>query len=147
MLGIDATFGDVSFDDGRNPRRVLHPIVPGAVALALAGCVGVWVLHMRPAADPDSVLARSAAEVAPNPYGVIIIDPSFLSEMKPATATENLSRLASLKAAPPAPSAPIPLPSLEAIPPAPTTAIPLPENLPLPPNLDVPPSADSSLQR
>jgi hypothetical protein len=148
MLGIDATFGDVSFDHGRNPGRVLHKIVPGAVALALIGPLGAWVLHMRPAAAPESVHARSAAaptaapagEVASKPFGDLIIDPSFLTELKSASPKGNLSPLASLEAVPPAPSSAMPLPSLEAVPPASSAAIP--ENVPLPPKRDVPQIAD-----
>jgi hypothetical protein len=157
MLGIDATYGDVSFDRGRNPRRVLLKIVPGAAALALAGsagyvagCVGAWILHSRPAAAPDIVNARPAAAptaapaaVASNPFGEIIVDPSFLSEIKPASRDGDLSPLASLEAAPPAP---FPIPRLEKVPPPPSAAIPLPslEAVPLPPKRDVPEIADTA---
>src|SRR5438552_2630934 len=140
MLGIDATFGDVSFDRDLNPPRVLLKIIPGAAAVALAvsagllvGCVGAWVLHMRPAAAPAVVNARPApapaapaGEVAANPFGDIIIDPSFLAELRPASLAPDLSPLASLEAAPPAPSA----------------TIPPPENAPLPPKRAVPQIVD-----
>ena len=111
MRGIDATFDGVSFEGDRNPRRGLQEIIPAAAALAVAGAIGVWVLHMRPAAAPDIAnppLARSAtasiaapaAGVAAKPYGEIVIDPSFLAEMKPAAPARSLSPLASLDAVP-----------------------------------------------
>src|SRR5271165_737740 len=143
MQGIDATLGDFSFDRGRGPDRVLHKIVPGAAALAVAGSIGVLVLHMRPAAAPDIAnppLARSAtasitapaAGAAVKPYGEIVIDPSFLAEMKTAPPAENLSPLASLDAAPPHSPAPFPLPSLDAFPPQPSAGVPQAETV-LPP--------------
>lgn len=53
MLGTDATFDDVSPDGGRDLRLAIVQIVPAAIALALAGCVGVWVLQLRQAAAPE----------------------------------------------------------------------------------------------
>jgi hypothetical protein len=148
MQGIDATFGDVWFERGRNPDRVFNKIIPAAAALALAGSVGVAVLHTRTSVAPGVVnppLARlapaptgSAAEAAAKPYGEIVIDPSFLAEMKQGSPAANLSPLASLDAVPPA----FPLPSLDAFPPdpssgAPAETVPLPraigESAPLPP--------------
>jgi Protein of unknown function (DUF2778) len=138
MLGIDATFDDVSLDGGGDPRRVPLPIVPGAVALALFGCVSAWILHLhvRPAAAPAIVnirpatapTAAPAAEVASNPYGEIIIDPSFLAELNPTSPAENLS----------------PPPTVEAVPPAPSLGVPQSETVPLPPKREVPQIVDSA---
>lgn len=133
MQGIDATFGDVWFERGHNPDRVLHKIIPAAAALALAGSVGVAVLHTRTSVAPDVVnppLARlasgPAAETAAKPYGEIIIDPSFLAEMKQGSPAASLSPLASLDAVPPA----FPLPSLDAFPPEPSAGAPQGETVP-----------------
>ncbi len=157
MQGIDATFGDISFGRDHNFGPVLPPIIPAAVALALAGsvAVSVWVLHTRNAAAPDfgnAPLARSAAAsiaapaagAAAKPYGEIVIDPSFLAEMKTAPPAENLSPLASLDAAPPASPAAIPLPSLDVFPPEPSAGAPQAETVPLPPMRDVPEIGESA---
>ena len=138
MQGIDATFGDVWFERGHNPDRVLNKIIPAAAALALAGSVGVAVLYMRTSVAPDvvnpplarlaSAPTRAAAEAAAKPYGEIVIDPSFLAEMKQGSPPANLSPLASLDAVPP----PFPLPSLDAFPPEPSASAPA-ETVPLPP--------------
>ena len=45
MQGIEATFDDLSFEDGDSPQRVLPRIVPFGAALAFAGAVSVWALH------------------------------------------------------------------------------------------------------
>jgi hypothetical protein len=137
MQGIDATFGDVWFERGRNPDRVLNKIIPAAAALALAGSVGVAVLHMRTSVAPDvgnppltrlAPTAGPAAEAAAKPYGEIVIDPSFLAEMKQGSPPGSASQLASLDAVP----APFPLPSLDAFPPEPSAGAPA-ETVPLPP--------------
>jgi hypothetical protein len=158
MLGTDATFGDVALDCGQEPRQALIPIVPAAVALAVAGCVGVWVMHLRPAASPEIVGAppAPAAEAAANPYGAIIVDPSFLAELKTPGPAPDVIALPRLEAFIPAPSAAIPLPRLDAFPPAaavasaepgtvpPSSAVASlpPDNPPLPPKRDVPEIAD-----
>src|SRR5580658_9736112 len=122
MQGIEATFGDVWFERGRSPDRVLNKIIPAAAALALAGSVGVALLHTRTPVAPDVVnppsarlapTAGPAAEAAAKPYGEIVIDPSFLAEMKQGSPAGSASQLASLEAVP----APFPLPSLDAFPP------------------------------
>ncbi len=162
MLGTDATFGDVALDCGREPRQALHPIVPAAVALAVAGCVGVWVMHLRPTAPPEILAARPApapgpaAEAAANPYGAIIVDPSFLVELRTAAPAPDVFPIPRLEAFIPAPSAAIPLPRLDAFAPAAAVAsaepgtVPSPsavaslppDNPPLPPKRDVPEIAD-----
>ena len=152
MQGIDATFGDVWFERGRNPDRVLNKIIPAAAALALAGSVGVAVLHTRTSVAPGVVnppSARlapaptgSAAEATAKPYGEIVIDPSFLAEMKQGSPAANLSPLASLDAVPPA----FPLPSLDAFPPEPSAGAPA-ETVPLPPAHESPKSARARLCR
>ena len=145
MQGIDATFDEVSFERGRDTRQGLLKIVPGVAALALAGSIGVWVLHARQAAIPDIVVvlpAEPPAEVAAKSFGDIIIDPSFLAEMKRPSPSETLSPLASLEPASPAPSATIP--QSETVPPAPSASTALPETVPLPPTRDVPEIADTA---
>src|SRR5208282_3420180 len=128
MQGIDATIDDVPLGGSRDNRQVLLKMVPGAVALAVVGCVGVWVVHSRQTAAPDipdivvvlpaaNPPAAPAAEAAANPFGAIIIDPSFLAEMKSASPNEDRSTLASLEAAPPAPPASTPLPDTIPLPP------------------------------
>ena len=82
MQGIDTTFDDLSFEGGDSPRRVLLKIFPGAAAVALAGAVGVWVLHWCGASAPEVIFARwtSAPAVTPpppvvsKPFGDIVID-------------------------------------------------------------------------
>jgi Protein of unknown function (DUF2778) len=145
MQGIDATFGDISFGRDHSPGPDIPPIIPAAVALALAGSVAIcaWVLHTRTAAAPDfgnAPLARSvpapkaapATGAAAKPYGEIVIDPSFLAEMKPASPGESPSPLASLDNAPAMPPAAFPLPSLDAFPPEPSAGVPQAETV-LPP--------------
>ena len=157
MQGIDATFGDVSFGRDQDPGPVIHPIIPAAIALALAGSVAVyaWVLHTRNAAAPDFVSATSvrsaaaptggpAAGAAAKPFGEIVIDPSILAEMKPTSPAGNLSPLASLDAVPSPSAAPFPLPSLDAFPPEPAAGVAPAETVPLPPTHDVPEIGESA---
>ncbi len=148
MLGTDATFDHVSFDGGRDPHQALLQVVPGAIALALVGCVGVWALHLRQAAAPAPVVARSApapaaapaAEVAANPYGVIVIDPSFVAEMGSAAPPPDALALPKLEPFTPAPS--LALAEPKAPPPAPPEALLTPEAAPLPPAREAPEIAD-----
>src|SRR5271165_6640382 len=132
MQGIDATFDEVSFDRGRDPRQALLKIVPGAVALAATACVAAWVLHARFAA-PDAGLAQSTPLSAPNtqsaanPFGDIIVDPSFLPGAKSTTLNRENSQVAILQSAPPV----IPLPELTPL--EPSASVPLPDTIPLPP--------------
>jgi hypothetical protein len=147
MLGIDATFDDVSRDQGRDSGLALLKIVPGAAALALAGCVGVWVLHARLTAAPEPVMARPApatapaAEVASKPFGDIIVDPSFVAELKAAPPADDASQLANLEAVPLTPFA---TSQPETAAPPASAGIPLPDNVPLPPKRDVPQIADEA---
>jgi hypothetical protein len=104
-------------------------------------------------------LARTAPApaVSPKPFGDIVIDGDLLAELKRAAPARAASQVASLEAAQPSSSPPIPLPRLEAFPPvAPssqTGSAPLPptregaeigESVPLPPprppELSAPPS-------
>ena len=155
MQGINAAFGDFSFDGGRGPDRAPRKIVSAAAALALVGSIGVWVLYMRPVAAPDianppsarsatASMAGPATGAAVNPYGEIVIDPSFLAEMKPASPAENLSPLASLDAVPPTPPAAFPLPSLDAFPPEPSAGVPQAQTVLPPPKPDAPDIGESA---
>ena len=148
MLGIDATFDDVLPDQGRDPRQALLRIIPGAAALALAGCVGVWVLHARQHASPELAARPASApvtapvkEIASKPFGDIIVDPSFVAEMNAASPAGDGAQSASLEAAAPVP--PAATPQAEIVPPA-SAAIPLPDIIPLPPKRDVPQIADEA---
>jgi hypothetical protein len=143
MQGIDATFDEFPIERGRDLRPVLLKFIPGAAALALAGSLGVWALHLRHAPSPAPVLAQSAPKAAPetasaNPFGEIIIDPSFVAEMQPPEV--NLPQLSSLEATPPAPAA---VSEPESAPSA-SAALPLPDVVPLPPKRDVPEIADTT---
>ena len=62
MQGIEATFDEIPVERGRDLRPVLLRFVPGAAALALAGSLGVWALHLRHAPSPEFVTAQSAPE-------------------------------------------------------------------------------------
>jgi hypothetical protein len=142
MQGIDATFDDLSFEGGDSPRRVLLKILPGAAAMALAGAVGVWLLHWRGAA-PEAIFSRwtaasTAGPAVSRPFGDIVIDQSLLAQLKQATPAAPSPQVASLEAAPRVSAAPFPLPSLDAFPPAPPSAIPPAGALPLPPGRDLP---------
>jgi type VI secretion system (T6SS) effector TldE1-like protein len=148
MRGIESTYSDISLDHGWEPRQVLAPIVPGALALALIGAAGAWVLHARlatvpaiataPAARPAPATV-SAAEADANLYGVIVVDPAFISEMAANASAGNVSAQASLDAGPPAPSG-APQPKILHQ----SETIPLPEIVPLPPTRDVPQIVDSA---
>jgi hypothetical protein len=133
MQGTEATFDEVSFEGGDGPRRVLQKVLPGAAAVALAGAIGVWAVHLREP-DPDGAytkLARTtpAPAAASKPFGDIVIDADVLAELKRTAPAGASSQVASLEAAPPLVS--IPLPSLRAFPPVRPT--PQAEGLPLPP--------------
>jgi hypothetical protein len=142
MLGTEATFDEVSFEGGDGPRRVLQKVLPGAAAVALAGAVGVWALHLREAAAPMAGYTRSAAPAAASkPFGDIVIDANLLAELNRAAPAEASSQVASLEAAPSSPSGPIPLPRLEAFPPvAPTPQV---ESVPVPPTREGAESSES----
>ncbi len=146
MLGTDATFDDVSLDGGRDLRLAILQIVPAAIALALAGCMGVWVLQLRQAAAPEFVADRTARATAPapqaaaNPYGAIIIDPSFIAEMRSAAPAPDAIALPSLEPFTPAPSVALARP--QTLPPAPSEPRLPSEAAPEPPTRDVPEIAD-----
>ncbi len=162
MQAIDATFDEISFEPERDPRKPLPQILLLSAALALVGGLGAVVLHGLNARQPTApavAAARPALTSASNPFGAIIIDPSFVAKTKPAApATEaapnpfgaiivDPSFVAEMKRAPPAQN----LASLEAVPRAPaseaappSTAAALPEAVPLPPKRDVPQIVDSA---
>jgi hypothetical protein len=144
MQGIDATFDDLSFEGGDSPRRVLLKILPGAAAVALAGAVGVWLLHWRGAA-PEAIFSRwtPASTAAPSqavskPFGDIAINSDLLAQLKQAGPAAPSRQVASLETTPRVSSPPFPLPSLDAFPPAPPPAIPPAAAVPLPPGRDLP---------
>jgi hypothetical protein len=141
MQGIEATFDDLSFEDGDNPQRVLPKIVPGAAALALAGAVSVWALHWVGPTIPEALFSRwaPASTVAPaisKPFADIAIDANLLAQLKSAPTQVPSEQVASLEAAPSVSSAPFPLPQLEPFPPTP--AIPPGASVPLPPGREAP---------
>jgi hypothetical protein len=143
MQGTDATFDEVSFEGGDSPRRALQRALPGVAAVALAGAIGVWALHLRQSAAPDvGYVPAPAAQGATKPFGDIVIDANLLAELKRAAPADASSQMASLEAPPTTSYAPIPLPSLEAIPPAP--AIPQAESVPLPPTHESPEVGESA---
>jgi hypothetical protein len=143
MQGIDATFDDLSFEGGDSPRRVLLKILPGAAAVALAGAVGVWLLHWRGAA-PEAIFSRwtpastAAAPAVSKPFGDIVINSDLLAQLKQAGPPAPPPQVASLETTPRVSSPPFPLPSLDAFPPAPPPAFPPAGALPLPPGRDLP---------
>jgi hypothetical protein len=126
LQGVDATSDDVSFDPARYSRKV--QIVLGGVVLVWIGCVGTFVLHMRPSAAPDRYIAipalAPAADVAANSPGGTIEGPGRFT----ASFTPDLSRQ----------------PNLEAVPLAPSATIAAPETLPVRPKRDAPEIGDSA---
>ncbi len=147
MQALNATFDEVPFDGGSTSRKALQQILLGSAALALVAGVGALVLfglHAR-RADPPAIVAAAtpapiaapAREAAANPFGEIIVDPSFVTEMKSAAPADNYARLASLE--PTAPALPT-----ETAPPVPSIAAALPDAIPLPPIRDVPQVVDSA---
>ncbi len=139
MLGIEATFDDLSFEGGDSPQRVLPKIVPGVAALALAGAVSVWALHWLGPIAPDSGFsqwtpATTAGPTISRPFADIAIDASMLAQLKSGVPA-SLPQVASLEVAP---SATFPLPSLEAFPSASAPVSPQAGSLPLPPGRDLP---------
>ena len=144
MQGTEATFDEVSFEGGDGPRRVLQKVLPGAAAVALAGAVGVWALHLRQSAGPEagaSPFAQTAPAVAPKPFGDIVIDANLLAELKRAASAQATPQVASLEAAQPSSSPPFALPRLEAFPPVPPT--PQAGSAPLPPTYESPEIGES----
>ncbi len=155
MQALNATFDEVTFDGGSTPRKALQQILLGSAALALVGGVAGLVLfgpHARRAEPPAIVAAAPALtaaagkEAAVNPFGEIIVDPSFLAEMRSAAPAAHSPRLASLEPVQPGPSPEAAAPALspEAAPPVPPTAAALPNEIPLPPMRDVPQVADNA---
>ena len=142
MQGIDATFDEVSFEGGDGPRRLLLKILPGAAAAALAGAVGVWVLHWCGSA-PEGIVSNWTSVTAPapsvsKPFGDIAIDADLLAQLKQPVAPAPSAQVASLETAPTASYAPFPLPALEPFVPAPAPTIPPAGSLSAPPARDLP---------
>jgi len=151
MNGFDATFDDVSFDPGRDSRKIIPQIAVGAVAAASIGCVGGFLLLGRLGAPdvaalrpPADAAPAPAAEVASNPFGEIIIEPGWLPGSATNPPNAELSAQPKRDAATPALSAAIPLPPLEAIPPASSPPSPPLAAVPLPPMRDVASIEDSA---
>ncbi len=146
MRAISAT-PDISFDRGDDSRKALQEILLASAAFALVGSLGAIVLHglhaRQPAAAERPALAVSA-EDAKNLFGDIIIDPSFVAEMKQPSPSQDSFPLPSLEAVSPspAPEAAPPVLSTEAAPPL--TASALPDEIPLPPRRDVPQIVDNA---
>ena len=146
MRAISAT-PDISFDRGDDSRKALQEILLASAAFALVGSLGAIVLHglhaRQPAVAQRPALAVSA-EDAKNLFGDIIIDPSFVAEMKQPSHSQDSFPLPSLEAVSPspAPEAAPPVLSTEAAPPL--TASALPDEIPLPPRRDVPQIVDNA---
>jgi hypothetical protein len=143
MQGLEATFDDLSFEGGDSPQRVLPKIVPAAAALALAGALGVWVLHWFGPAAPESIFARwtpattGAGPAISRPFADIAIDANLAAQLKSGAPVAPAQQMASLETAPPVSSAPFALPSLDVFPSS-SPPIPPAGSLPLPPGRDVP---------
>ncbi len=106
MQAIDATFGEVSWRGGRDPRQGLLRILPWGVALAFGAGMAGWLPHAPPAAAPDFVAARSAenststlAANASKPYGALA-DPRSFQDSRPGSPNRDSVLQASLEAAP-----------------------------------------------
>src|SRR5712671_1568921 len=70
--GIDRGLDFIPRERGRLFSKIFSQTIPGALALALSGLFGVWMLYLRPAAAPYAVeapAAAPAAALATNPYG------------------------------------------------------------------------------
>jgi hypothetical protein len=144
MQGFEATFDDLSFEDGDTPQRVLPKFVPGAAALALAGAVSVWALHWLGPTIPEGLFTQwisvsSERPAVSRPFADIAINANVLAQLKSTAPAPGSQQVASLEAAPRVSDAPIPLPSLDAFPPSSSApAIPPVASLPLPPGRDAP---------
>ena len=144
MQGLEATFDDLSFEDGDTPQRVLPKFVPGAAALALAGAVSVWALHWLGPTSPEGLFTQwisvsSERPAVSRPFADIAINANVLAQLKSTAPAPGSQQVASLEAAPRVSDAPIPLPSLDAFPPSSSApAIPPVASLPLPPGRDAP---------
>ncbi len=141
MQGIEATFDDLSFEDGDSPQRVLPKIVPFGAALAFAGAVSIWALHSG--FSPETLLPQwtraPTAPVMSKPFGDIAIDADLLAQLNSAIPAAPSQQIASLEPAPRTSSDAIPLPSLEAFPPT----APQVGSAPLPPGRDLPEIGDT----
>src|ERR1700722_10427295 len=109
MQGIEATFDDLSFEDGDTPQRVVSRFVPGAAALALAGAVSVWALHALGPAIPEGLFTQwtsisTERSAVSRPFADIPIDANVLAQLKSTAPASTRQQVASLE---------IPLPSLE----------------------------------
>src|ERR1700722_3142003 len=140
MQGLEATFGDLSFEGGDSPQRALPKIVPFGAALAFAGAIGVWALHWQGSTLSDAVFslwtpAPSVTHAMSKPFADIAIDADLVAQLKSASPVAPSQQVASLE--PTAPVSPFALPRLEAFPPS-SPPIPPAGSLPLPPGRDVP---------
>ena len=128
------SFDGVLFERGRDPNPIVLPLLCGCAALAFTAGFGAWVLSAPPVAEPQIVVARSAADWPPahraaNPYGGLI---AFAPEAAPAPGRQAnpYGALAELW---PDPSAPAPV-AAETPPPAPAAqSVPASPDVPLPP--------------
>jgi hypothetical protein len=133
MQGIEATFDDLSFEDGDTSQRVVSKIVPGVAALAFAGAVGVWALHWFGPIAPDSVFSQwTPATAVSRPFSDIVIDANLLAQLRQTAPVTPSQQVGSLEPTPAVPA--FPLPRLEAFPPVSPSA----GSLPLPPGRDLP---------
>jgi Protein of unknown function (DUF2778) len=140
MQGLEATFGDLSFEGGDSPQRALPKIVPFGAALAFAGAMSVWALHWQGSTLSEAVFslwtpAPSVTHAMSKPFADIAIDANLLAQLKSASPVAPSQQVASLE--PTAPVSPFALPRLEAFPPS-SPPIPPAGSLPLPPGRDVP---------
>jgi hypothetical protein len=160
------TLDEVSFDPSGDPRQNLLWLLPWTVALALGAGMEAWVVHARPAAVPEIVLARPTAEASvaerkvADPYGGLIdffadAGPAAPGPDSPGRAAREVAKLAvaavedltkpygalvdffsDANSTAPSRNAPVQA-SLEAAPPVPAAAIPAAPEVPLPPKRDV----------
>lgn len=101
MQAMDANFGGVSFDRGRDSRQALFWMLPWGVALAFGAGMAEWAPHARTAALPDFFGARTAAlstaavaDKPSHPFGALT---DF--RLSPASPSRDAVSQASLQAA------------------------------------------------
>ncbi len=124
MYGIDTQDDFVSCERGRLSRKIISNTIPGALALALSGVAGVWMLYMRPPAPELAKVAAVAPTTAPaeNPYGALF-DPRASSGGALALLSESLPLQSSLRRSDPEPApAVVAVAEPESVQPAPAPA-------------------------